>query len=63
MVVWRVRRMDLRWIPVDATIRRLTFGQRLGLGAPAARRNPTSVWTGSRMLVWGGIGQSAGSYS
>jgi len=25
-------------------------------GAPSARDNPTAVWTGSRMLVWGGSG-------
>ena len=24
-------------------------------GAPAARSAPTSVWTGSEMIVWGGI--------
>jgi hypothetical protein len=25
-------------------------------GAPSARANPTAVWTGSRMLIWGGAG-------
>ena len=23
-------------------------------GAPPARRNPTSVWTGTQLIVWGG---------
>jgi len=27
-----------------------------GNGAPAARFNHTAVWTGSRMIVWGGLG-------
>lgn len=35
------------WLPVS------------GLGAPAARQRHTAVWTGSRMIVWGGSGPSA----
>ena len=35
-----------RWGPISST------------GAPAARRFHTCVWTGSEMLVWGGMGAS-----
>jgi hypothetical protein len=34
------------WLPVS------------GLGAPAARQRHSAVWTGSRMIVWGGSGAS-----
>lgn len=29
--------------------------------ASAARSRPTAVWTGSKMLVWGGSGHNTGS--
>jgi hypothetical protein len=31
------------------------------IGAPSARANPTVVWTGSRMIVWGGADSSGGA--
>lgn len=31
------------------------------VGAPSARSNHTAVWTGSRMLVWGGKGTATGA--
>jgi hypothetical protein len=31
-------------------------------GAPSARYYPTTVWTGSRMLVWGGADFTTGTY-
>jgi hypothetical protein len=31
-------------------------------GAPSARAGHTAVWTGSRMIVWGGTGISAGGF-
>jgi hypothetical protein len=30
-------------------------------GAPEARRDHTSVWTGNRMIVWGGVGEFSSS--
>jgi N-acetylneuraminic acid mutarotase len=32
-------------------------------GAPSARNYHTAIWTGSRMIVWGGLGLDSGGYS
>ena len=42
--------------PVDATVRRRIPGLRFRpTGAPFPREDMTAVWTGTEMIVWGGI--------
>jgi N-acetylneuraminic acid mutarotase len=38
-----------------------TWSPTSGVGAPSAKYSPASVWTGSEMIVWGGVGGDANS--
>ena len=61
MIVWGGlwRQYHLKHVEGDTIPNTDSWVATSNLGAPAARRVTRAVWTGSEMIVWGGVQQWA----